>query len=155
MPQSDPYRLFVTHVWQEDDDYFRVFEYLESNPNFYYRNYSRPHQRPEGGGEALRESLREQIRPVETVIVLPGLYAQHQDLIEFQVNAAQAMEKPVLVMEPFGAGEIPEWLKSRADETAEWDARSIEDAVRRTARQEDTSRWEVIEFDWPEENEDS
>ena len=50
--QKNPIRLFVCHVWQKDDDYLRVFEYLESAPNFFYRNTSTPDKRPPGDKEA-------------------------------------------------------------------------------------------------------
>ena len=33
-----------------------------------------------------------------------------------------------------------------ADEIVEWNERSIADAIRRQARHEDTTRWDVIEF---------
>ena len=42
MSQANPIRLFVTHAWEPDDDYLRVFEYLESARNFFYRNFSAP-----------------------------------------------------------------------------------------------------------------
>ena len=42
MSQANPIRLFVTHAWELSDDYLRVFEYLESARNFFYRNYSTP-----------------------------------------------------------------------------------------------------------------
>ena len=48
--QKNPIRLFVCHVWQPDDDYLRVFEYLESVSNFFYRNTSTPEKRPAGEG---------------------------------------------------------------------------------------------------------
>jgi len=40
MSQANPLRLFVTHAWEMSDDYLRVFEYLESAQNFFYRNFS-------------------------------------------------------------------------------------------------------------------
>jgi len=70
MSQANPVRLFVTHVWENSDDYLRVFEYLESARNFFYRNYSTPDKRPSGDREALREDLRRQIAPVEAVLVI-------------------------------------------------------------------------------------
>ncbi len=152
MSQRNPFRLFVSHIWQEHEDYYRVFEYLESTTNFYYLNYSKPDSKPAGTKEDLKGELRRQIEPTETVIVLSSLYEPFREWIEFQVNAAQAMKKPVVVLEQFGTGDVPEWLRNRADEIAEWNHRSIEDAVRRTARHEDTNRWEVVEFDWPPAN---
>ena len=46
--QQNPIRLFVCHVWVEDEDYHRIFEYVESSPNFFYRNTSKPDVRPPG-----------------------------------------------------------------------------------------------------------
>jgi len=38
--QKNPVRLFVAHIWAEDEDYHRIFEYLESSSNFFYLNTS-------------------------------------------------------------------------------------------------------------------
>ena len=90
MSQAHPIRIFVTHAWETSEDYLRVFEYLESATNFFYRNYSTPEQQPSGNKEAQKEELRRQIAPVEAVIALPGLYEQNQDLLTFQLLYAQA-----------------------------------------------------------------
>src|SRR5213082_2023023 len=79
--QANPVLIFVTHCWENSDDYLRVFEYLESQRNFFYRNYSTPEQRPQGDREALRESLRKQIAPSEAVIGLSSLFDAHQELL--------------------------------------------------------------------------
>jgi hypothetical protein len=34
--ESNPIRVFVTHAFQETDDYLRVFEFLESVDRFFY-----------------------------------------------------------------------------------------------------------------------
>jgi len=77
--QKNPIRLFVCHVWQEDEDYLRVFEYLESASNFFYRNTGTPDKRPPGDKEALRDDLRRQITDAEIVIIRPQLYRKHLD----------------------------------------------------------------------------
>lgn len=151
MSQRNPFRLFVSHVWEDHEDYHKVFEYLESTSNFFYQNYSAPERKPAGGKEDLKAELRRQMEYAETVIVLSSLYDRQREWVEYQVNAAKAANKPVIVMETFGSSRVPEWLRGHADEIAEWNARSIEDAIRRTARHEDTNRWEVVEFDWPED----
>jgi hypothetical protein len=145
--QTNPIRLFITHCWEHSDDYLRVFEYLESARNFFYRNYSTPDRRPSGDKEALREDLRRQIVPVEAVIALSSLYDAHQDLVTFELLYAQASHKPVILMRPFGARQDPpKALTDLANETVEWDERALVDAVRRQARHEDTTRWDTIEF---------
>jgi hypothetical protein len=145
--QSNPIRIFVTHAWESGDDYLRVFEYLESQRNFFYRNYGTPDRRPQGDKEALRENLRQQITPAEAIIALSSLYQAHQDLLTFQLLYAQASHKPVILMKPFGvAQEVAKALLDLADEVVEWDERALVDAIRRQARHEETTRWDTIEF---------
>jgi hypothetical protein len=147
MSQANPVRLFVTHAWENSDDYLRVFEYLESARIFFYRNYSTPDKRPAGDKEALREDLRQQIAPVEAVIALSSLYEKDKDLLTFQMLYAQANHKPVVLMKPFGAGgEVPKAILDLTDEVVEWDERALVDALRRQARHEETTRWDTIEF---------
>ena len=147
MSQANPVRLFVTHTWEHSDDYLRVFEYLESARNFFYKNFSTPDLRPSGDKEALREDLRRQISPVEAVIALSSLHAVQPDLLTFQLLYAQANHIPVVLMKPFGGGrEPPKAILDLADEVVEWDERALVDALRRQARHEETTRWDTIDF---------
>ena len=147
MSQSNPLRIFVTHLWETSDDYLRVFEYLESARNFFYRNYSTPDHAPVGDKEKLKEDLRKQIGPVEAVIALSSLYEKNKDLVTFQLLYAQANNIPVILMKPFGDARPPnKALIEHASEIVEWDERALVDAVRKHARHEDTTRWDTIEF---------
>jgi hypothetical protein len=145
--QQNPVKLFVSHVWEADDDYHRVFEFLEAARNFYYMNYSAPDRRPAGDKEAEREELRRQIAPTEAVILLASHHRRAPDLIEFQANFAKAADKPVILVTSFGGTSIiSKALQSLADETLDWDERALIDAIRRQARHEETTRWDTIEF---------
>ena len=147
MSQANPVRIFITHFWENTDDYLRVFEYLESSRNFFYRNFSAPDRIPSGDKEALREELRRQITPVEAVIGLSSLYDQNQDLFTFQLLYAQASQKPVILLKPFGSQKpVPKAITDLADEIVDWDERALVDALKRQARHEDTTRWDTIEF---------
>ncbi|HEY4213568.1 MAG TPA: hypothetical protein VGM84_18970 [Steroidobacteraceae bacterium] len=155
MSQANPVRLFVTHFWENTEDYLRVFEYLESSRNFFYRNYSVTDRVPAGDKEALREDLRKQIAPVEAVIALSSLYDQNKELFVFQLTFAQAANKPVILMKPFGSQKpIPKEIGDLSNEIIDWDERALVDALKRQARHEDTARFDTIEFkldgvDWP------
>jgi hypothetical protein len=149
MSQENPIRIFVTHCFSENDDYHRVFEFLESSPNFFYRNCSKPDAIPAGGGlEAFKEELRQQIQNAEVVIVLTSVLEQNRDLLTFQLNAAQANDKPVIAMELYGqVGDVPEEIKDRCDAVAPWNERMMIDTILAEARHEATNRWDVIEFE--------
>ena len=148
MSQRDPIRVFVTHCFEESDDYVRVFEYLESALNFYYRNCGNLTRDPVGRSQdAVREELRRQISAAEVIIALASLYPEQQDMLIFELNFAKASDKPVVLLPLFGR-EQPK-LKAfdgLIDESVAWDERALVDAVKRQARHEDTTRWDTIEF---------
>ncbi len=148
MSESNPIRLFVSHLYAPDEAYFRVFEYLESAINFFYKNYATPDQPPHSKErEALKEDLRKQINEAEVVIILSALHARDPILIEFQALYSKASDKPVIVMEAFGTGKpVPKELRELADQVVAWNGREMADAIRQQARHEDTTRWDVIEF---------
>ena len=152
MSEKNPIRIFVTHAFNAHDDYLRVFEYLEAASNFFYLNTSAPDRAPATGGkEALRDELRNQIKGAEVVLVTSSLFVENRDWVTYQMDAAQAMDLPLIALEPFGGlGTVPDEVKKRAAEVVGWNERSIVDAVRRQARHEDTARWEVIEFEMPD-----
>jgi nucleoside 2-deoxyribosyltransferase len=155
MSQQNPIRVFVTHNWQDSDDYQRVFEYLESARNFFYRNTSTPDRPPTATDtESMREDLRKQINQAEVVVALPGLHDQQPDLTIFQMNYAQSQHKPVLLMQHFGTErELSRLLIERSNENVGWEERGMVDAIRRLARGVNTARFETVEFD-PDEFKD-
>jgi hypothetical protein len=146
--ENNPIRLFLTHLYEPDESYFRVFEYLESQPNFFYINLATPEKPPRSKEkEAIREDLRRQMTDAEVIILLSSLYQRDPVLVEYQGLYAQSCDKPLIVMEPFGVTEpVPAKLREMADEVVPWNGREIADAIRRQARHEDTTRWDVIEF---------
>jgi antiphage defense system Thoeris ThsB-like protein len=148
MSQNNPIRLFVTHAWDTSDEYLRIFEYLESARNFFYKNLSAPDKAPKSGGvEADREELRRQIAQAECVIALPGLYRQQSDLLQFELTFAKASDKPVILMKPFGANQVlPKAITDFSDQIVEWDGRALVDAIKAQARHEESNRWDTIEF---------
>ena len=148
MSESNPIRVFVTHAFQESDDYLRVFEFLEAVDRFYYLNVSKPDNVPTTGGiDAIKDELIQQIKQAEAVIVLPSLYEEKQNMARFLMDAADANFKPMIAIRPFGGLlETPEEVVQRCKEHIEWNDREIANALKRQGRGEDTSKWETIDF---------
>jgi hypothetical protein len=143
----NPIRMFVTHSWEENDDYTRIFEYLEAPGTFYYVNTSQPQAKRPIDKESQREDLRRQIAPCEVVIVLPAAFRAATDLVLFQMTFAKAADRPIIAMENFGSTDpLPKAIKDVADEVCAWNERSLIDALRRQARHQESTRWDTIEF---------
>jgi hypothetical protein len=146
MSEGNPIRVFVVHLFGEHPDYLRVFEYMESRPNFYYRNCSNPATQV-AGLEAQQEELRRQIQLAEIVVFPVSLFALNPVLTTFQVDAAKGLKKPVLAIKSFGeTGIIQKKLLDKADDIVDWNDRTITEGIKALARNDRSGQWEVIEF---------
>ncbi len=154
MYEDNPIRVFATHSFEESDDYLRVFEFLESVDRFYYLNVSKPENLPTiGGGQAIKEELIKQIKSAEAMFVIASVYKQNRELVNFMMKVAEANKISMIVIKPFGGvQETPPELVERCAESIEWNDRELADSLKRQARGEDTSRWEVIDFPGFDEN---
>ncbi|MEJ2515851.1 MAG: hypothetical protein P8080_02005 [Gammaproteobacteria bacterium] len=149
MSESNPIRLFVVHGWIADDDYSRLIEYLETAENFFYRSVSKP-DAPVAGGDgvaARRQAIVESLKDAECVVCAAAIWDRYNDWARYTVDRAEEMELPLVAIEYFGPREMDLRLKGHAAEVVSWDSRSIVDAIRRQARHEDTTRFDVIDFD--------
>ena len=148
MSQDNPIRVFVTHSFEESDDYLRVFEFLESDDRFYYLNVSKPENVPSCGGlEAIKDELIAQIKASEAVIVLPAVFERQGDLVNYMMDVADANSIGMIAVRPYGGvTETPPAIVDRVKEHIEWNNREMIDAIKRVGRGEDTARWEVIDF---------
>jgi hypothetical protein len=148
MSEQNPITLFVTHGFMEHEEYSQVFEYLESRDNFFYVNKSVVDNKPDFGQEAVQEEIRRQIKDAEIVLFPLGTRAADPQLVDFQILVAKAFDRPVLAIKSHaGEQDIPQETLDQVTETVDWNDRAITDAIRRLARGEDTSSWDVIEFD--------
>jgi hypothetical protein len=132
MPYLHSYRLFISHAWQYSDGYNRAVSFLNAAPNFIWRNYSVPQTDPFGrmSRKGLEEEIRGQIRPVQCVVVLAGMYAAHSDWIQFEIDFARSLGKPILGIVPFGAERTPLAVSSAATKMVNWNSSSIVAGIR-------------------------
>ena len=135
MPQLHRYRLFISHAWQYNADYYRLIQMLDNASNFISANYSVPEHDPidTNNTNKLKEQLRKQIRPVEVVIILGGMYVAYRDWIQFEIDFATALSKPILGIRPWGAQVMPTVVQDAADEIVGWNTSTIVAAIRRLA----------------------
>lgn len=149
MSEQDPYRVFVAHTFEDNEDYQRVFEYLESRDNFFYLNSSDLSRAPAAGGlDAIKEELRNQIKPAEVIIMPVAVFESNPDLVTYQMDVAESFGKPIIAVQSFGdTVAIRKAVVDRCADIIEWNERTMIDAIKRHGRNEETSQWEVIEFD--------
>jgi hypothetical protein len=133
MPDLRVYRLFVSHKWSYTDDYNRLTSLLDGASNFVFHNYSVPKADPVDANNSARltEAIRNQIRPVQCVLIIAGMYVNHSDWIQFEMDFAKELGKPIIGIVPWGGQRTPLAVETAAHEMVAWSTTSIVDAIRR------------------------
>jgi hypothetical protein len=146
--EENPYRVYVTHLFQENEDYQRVFEYLQSRENFFFASTSNPDKIPAAGGsEAIKEELLNQIKPAEVVIMPIAMYELNPELMRYQIDVAEAHKKAVVGLKAFGdTMAIKKELLDGCSDIVDWNDRAIINAIKKWGRGEKTAEWETLEF---------
>jgi len=139
MSQENPFRLFITHTWEESEDYVRFFDYISEIESFFYTNLSEPDKFPGSSIESIQSEFNRQMKPSELVVVLSSAYVKDANLVQYQLDLARALAKPVIAVEPFGPEPMLKPLKDRAEQVVPWYNRAIVDAILHHGRGENTS----------------
>lgn len=71
----------------------------------------------------------ESIADCDALIVLSGLWDDNKDLINEHIRYAQAFDKVIVIIRPYGAEEIPDELKDVATKVVGWNTACIVDAI--------------------------
>jgi hypothetical protein len=128
------YRVFISHAWRYSEGYNRATDFLNKAPRFSWANYSVPEHDPVQNTAALEEELRQQIRPVEIVLILAGMYVNYSEWIDFEMNYADNISKPMVGIKPWGAQRTPAEVQNRVVEMVGWNTNSIVSAIRGYAK---------------------
>lgn len=133
------YDLFNSHSWAYSDAYEKLCSFLNSAPNFKYRNYSVPKDSPIHNvriDALLYQAIKNKISPANIVIIMAGVYAAFSKWINKEIKIAESefnFSKPILAVTPWGAQRISSVVRDSADEIVGWNSSSIVDAIRRLA----------------------
>jgi len=132
MPELHRYRLFISHAWRYHDDYTRLTHLLNNALFFIYANYSVPSDKKFDNmtNSQLKGELRQQIRPVECVLVLSGIYVSYSSWIQFEIDYAKSLIKPIIGIKPWGSERTPSAVSDAANTIVGWNTSSITQAIR-------------------------
>lgn len=128
----NPKRLFISHSWSYSERYNSMVNLLNNRSYFSWTNYSIPQTRAFGpqAQYKMQEELRQQIRPVNCVIIIGGMWTSYSDWIQFEMNFASSINKPILGVRPRGARMMPSAVTQKADLIVNWNSDSIVNGIR-------------------------
>jgi hypothetical protein len=102
--------------------------------NFEFLNYSVPQHDPIDSIDTLAKKLFAQMRPAQVVLILAGMYAHHSDWIQYEINEAKRLKKPIIGVKPWGQERVPLSVQNAANVIHGFNAAPIVASIRELAR---------------------
>ncbi|MGF7117456.1 TIR domain-containing protein [Methanobacterium oryzae] len=116
--ELEVYKIFISHIGENEDEYSIFIEKLQTAHEFEFKNL--------GILDRIAEKdLQKQINSVGVVIILSGLYNKYKSIIKKQVDIAKELDKPIIVIRPFGMENVPFELEKIATDIVGWNAPCI------------------------------
>lgn len=122
--ESKVYNIFISHIGQNEEEYDTFIQKLSAAHDFEFKNWGILEKDKLTGKE-----LQDQIEQVGIVIVLSGLYNKYKNIIKKQVDVANKLDKPIVVIRPYGMEDVPSYLGKIASDVVGWNAPCIIDAI--------------------------
>lgn len=131
MPTAQ-YKLFISHTWCYCDIYNQAINFLNQAQAFNWVNFSVPEAKAYSTltKAALEAELKRQIVAADCVLVLSDLYYTAPEWIQYQLDVAVALKKPILGLVSAGAARTPAVVTSVVQKMVNWSSPSIAAGVK-------------------------
>ena len=132
MPSLRDYHILISHSWDYSSDYKKIKEWLDEAKNFCWTDYSVPLSKPLDvkTKKELEDKIRTRISLCSCVIILSGMYVSYSEWIDYEIDTALELGKPIIGVKPRGQERIPSKVSNNADIMVGWSSSSVVQAVR-------------------------
>jgi len=132
MPYLRNYHVFISHSWDYPEPYNIVKGWLNSASNFNWSDYSVPFYNPLDANteRQLKKEIQEQISACSCVAIISGMYVSYSKWIEYEIDTAVSMGKPIIGIKPWGQERIPTKVSQNANVMVGWNSASVVQAIR-------------------------
>ena len=112
-----------------------LLEWLNTASNFKWSNHSVSADNPFNTKTktALKEQLTQQIRGCNAIIVVSGMYTLYSEWIDYEINEAIRMNKPIIAIKPWGNERVPLKIQNNATVLVGWNSASLISTIRNYA----------------------
>lgn len=132
MPSLRNYHILISHSWDYNSDYETIKGWLDDAKNFAWTNYSVPLSKPldVDSKKELRNKLKTRIEKCSCVIILSGMYVSYSEWIDYEIDTAIELGKPIIGVKPRGQERIPSKVSDNSDVMVGWNSNNVVQAVR-------------------------
>ena len=134
IPKLRTYRVFISHCWEYEDDYYTILDWLENEPLFKCRNLSVPEESAMREDKTFEKRLRKRLDSSDILLVIVGMEIAHRYWMKWEIKWAHNRGVPIVGIMPNGGQRIPLALDKTGCPIVRWRRDSVISAVRHHAR---------------------
>lgn len=126
------YKVFISHSWDHVDDLMNLRRLLNDRPYFYAEYEEVPPHESINSNNAnyIKSVIRSKISESDVVIGMAGMYGSYSPWMEWEIDTAIALGKPVIAVIPWGQERVSAKISSKANRIVRWNTESIVAAIR-------------------------
>lgn len=123
-------RIFISHSWDFDNDYWKLIQNL-GNYDFDYYNHSIDKGKALNAktSKEIEEGVRRKIKGCSKVLILAGTYAT-REWIKKELEIARELNKEIIVVKPRGKNTVPNHLKYKADKIVGFNSKKVIEEIK-------------------------
>ena len=132
MPALRDYHILISHSWGYTSHYETVCKWLDNAHYFTWSDYSVCCNNPldTKTKAELKEKLRSRISSSSCILALSGMYVAYSEWIDFEINTAESIGKPIIGVKPWGQERVPTIIQDKSIVLVGWNSGSVIDAIR-------------------------
>lgn len=132
MPALKDYHIMISHSWDYTQDYKTIKDWLNRASYFTWTDYSVPMSKPLDvkTKTELKNKLYTRISLCSCIIIPSGMYVAYSEWIDYEIDTAISLGKPIIGIKPWGQERIPTKISLNADVMVGWNSASLVQAVR-------------------------
>jgi len=106
------YRVFISHCWECNADYYRLVRWLNGEPLFKWKNLSVPEESAMREDKLFEKRLRKRLAKSDIMLVIVGMEIDHRYWMKWEIKWASIRGIPFVGVMPNGALRIPQVAES-------------------------------------------
>lgn len=124
-------RIFISHRWNYNE-YNKLKEWLDTAQYLAFADCSISVDKKLTGlnDSELAEAIKEHIRQCSVFIVPTAMYVNYSDWIQFEIDTAIKMNKPILAVTPWGQEKESKIVKDNATKIVGWNQSSVINGIK-------------------------
>jgi MTH538 TIR-like domain (DUF1863) len=130
MPALRTYRIFISHCWEYNRDYYRIVDWFNTERLFEWRNLSVPEDRALREDKRFESRLRKRLGDSDVLLVIIGMEIAHRHWIKWEIKWARIRGIPILGVMPNGAQRVPKIVEECRCPIVGWRRDSVIGAIR-------------------------